>query len=129
MVNKTKTIKRLKKVYDQVPDVECKGLCHRQCSMIPVEPCEQDVIMDISGAFQHNPRIGIAHGDRVLPLSPQGQCGYLDAFKKCAVYENRPLICRLYGAAEGLECEHGCKPKRYLDRDEVVKLLRKVQKI
>jgi Fe-S-cluster containining protein len=97
--------------------------------MIPVEPVEQEVIMSL-GAFQHSTNMNVACSDRVLPLNAQGnKCGYLDPFKRCAVYENRPMICRFYGAAEGLECEHGCKPKRYLNRDQVVKLMRKVQKI
>lgn len=40
-----------------------------------------------------------------------GMCVYL-VDGRCSVYQNRPLICRMYGAVESLPCPHGCKPDR-----------------
>jgi Fe-S-cluster containining protein len=28
---------------------------------------------------------------------------------RCSVYEDRPLICRLWGAVESMPCVHGCE--------------------
>lgn len=28
---------------------------------------------------------------------------------RCSVYEDRPLICRLWGAVESMPCPHGCE--------------------
>jgi hypothetical protein len=49
----------------------------------------------------------------------QFTCPYLGVHRQCTVYEARPAICRLYGVAEGLECDFGCIPERYLTPDEV----------
>lgn len=45
-----------------------------------------------------------------------GQCGHLRG-GICTVYENRPFVCRLYGASELLICED-CTPDRYLTAEE-----------
>lgn len=29
---------------------------------------------------------------------------------QCSVYDDRPLICRLWGVTEGLPCPYGCEP-------------------
>jgi hypothetical protein len=29
---------------------------------------------------------------------------------RCSIYEDRPLICRLYGSVDKFACPHGCKP-------------------
>ena len=34
-------------------------------------------------------------------------CPFLNADKMCAIYPVRPLICRLTGVAERLDCAHG----------------------
>src|SRR2546429_6087610 len=30
---------------------------------------------------------------------------------RCTVYEVRPMICRLWGMVEGMQCPHGCVPE------------------
>lgn len=41
---------------------------------------------------------------------PRYTCSMLTEDGRCSQYEIRPMICRLYGAAEGIECSRGCKP-------------------
>ncbi|MFG1709158.1 hypothetical protein ACFLIM_38800 [Nonomuraea sp. M3C6] len=40
----------------------------------------------------------------------------------------RPLICRLWGATEGMPCEHGCVPERGRLTDAEAQLLIKRSK-
>jgi len=41
----------------------------------------------------------------------------------CAVYENRPFVCRLFGASEVLQCDD-CFADRYLTAEETSELVR-----
>lgn len=86
-------------VYAQIPDVGCKGLCQQCCDSIAMSATEQQ-------------RIRERHG-RILPLAagfPGGHCPALTAAGACSVYQDRPFICRLWGATEELRCPHGCVP-------------------
>jgi Fe-S-cluster containining protein len=38
-------------------------------------------------------------------------CDALTAGKRCAVYDLRPLVCRLWGAVESMPCVYGCVPE------------------
>jgi len=33
----------------------------------------------------------------------------------CQVYDERPLICRLFGTTPGLACPNGCRPEQMVD--------------
>jgi hypothetical protein len=51
-------------------------------------------------------------------------CEALTAEKRCAVYELRPALCRLWGVIESMACPYGCKPEGgYLSDDEGYQLL------
>lgn len=49
---------------------------------------------------------------RFLRDSPAGGglCPALTADERCGVYEVRPMVCRLWGAAEPMPCPWGCRP-------------------
>ena len=51
----------------------------------------------------------------------------LTAEGRCSVYSIRPLICRIWGAAEGIPCVFGCQPERLLSKEEADVLMREVQ--
>lgn len=44
----------------------------------------------------------------------------------CSVYEDRPMLCRLWGLVEGMKCQWGCVPERYLTDREGREFLRAV---
>jgi len=51
-------------------------------------------------------------------------CEALTSDKRCAIYELRPIVCRLWGAAEGLECPFGCVPEGgWLPREQAYRLI------
>lgn len=48
---------------------------------------------------------------------------------RCSVYNARPMICRLFGAVEGMICKHGCKPADLLTDDEGFDLVTALSKL
>lgn len=76
----------------------CKN-CGKCCGVIPATKKEVEAIR------KYITERGIK------PLSPKGSetCPFRDNVqKKCLIYPVRPLICRLYGVAEGtMKCENG----------------------
>lgn len=40
----------------------------------------------------------------------------------CEVYIHRPVVCRMFGAVEGMECPHGKKPSKRLSQNDTKKL-------
>lgn len=95
----------LAELYAQVPDTGCKGLCVDACGPLGMSERER---RRLAAAGYDVPavrsRADVARVAREVPTCPaltEGRCG---------AYEARPMLCRLYGATEGLRCEHGCEP-------------------
>jgi hypothetical protein len=98
----------LRAVYSQLPKLECKGLCLEFCGPVPTSPAERARIHKAAG--------------RKLITEAEAVCPYLSEEGRCTIYAIRPLMCRIWGMAEGMECPHGCKPDRPLPREEALKL-------
>jgi Fe-S-cluster containining protein len=41
----------------------------------------------------------------ILPITESGKCVFLTPDKRCAIYESRPNVCRLYGTIPALQCK------------------------
>ena len=106
----------LEDIYARVPEIECKGLCHGACGPIPATPLEFERMEKAGGKAP-------GHG-------ADGTCTYLSN-GRCAVYADRPLICRLWGvvSANLMRCPHGCRPKRSMPEVESRAQLRQVQAV
>ncbi len=114
----------LRELYAAVPAVACKGLCHDQCTVIPVAPVERAAIEAHTG--RRVKTLPMVSPPVMRPGDDGLTCRYLKR-ERCSIYEVRPMICRLYGAAEGLECPHGCRPVGgLLSRETVAELLAKL---
>lgn len=94
---------RLQELYDQIPAIpDCDGRCWTSCGPIDMSDRERQ-------------RIRRA-GHRITPMDQARAsagtywCEALTGDKRCAVYEIRPLICRMWGAMESLRCPYGCVP-------------------
>jgi hypothetical protein len=77
-----------------------------------------------------------AAGTRITPYqqamaSPeQFWCDALTGGKRCAVYDLRPLLCRLWGAVEGMPCVYGCVPEGgYLTDVEAYRMIAESMRI
>ena len=116
--------KALHALYDELPGLDCKGLCQASCGKVgeAVAPLEADLI----GAHMQAMGMEAPEDD---PASKA--CPLLTAHGTCSVHAERPLICRLWGvvADELMVCPWGCKPKRYMSNEETRAAYRKLQRI
>jgi uncharacterized protein len=106
----------IQKIYAEVPDARCKGLCHQACGPIAMSPAEQCAI-------------AAKHG-----TAPEAVVGTLTCTKlsgtRCSIYADRPLICRLYGTTRQLRCQHGCGPAGgFMPERDAKKLLHRAQRL
>lgn len=111
-------------VYATLPTIACKGLCYACCGPIILTQAEYARLP------QTPAMLGFPEGrlsDPVILLKPKEgteECVHLTEEKRCAVYANRPLICRLWGVAEGMECPYGCEVTGMVTREEAGNLIR-----
>ena len=87
-----------------IPTFRCKPGCHDCCGPVPTTAAERS-------------RMG-KPPEESLP----GHCAYATE-EGCACYEERPLMCRLFGAVENLRCPRGCGPPVLLTAEAARMLL------
>jgi Fe-S-cluster containining protein len=77
-----------------LPPMRCDDGCGACCGPAPITSAELEELRDY--VLRNN-----------IPIQDQGiTCpAYLNG--RCAVYEVRPMVCRLFGHVEGLACERG----------------------
>lgn len=105
-------MKTLTEFYDRLPEIDCKGHCHDQCTVAPLGAEEADYIAD-------------KYGEENVP-EPEDDlvCSSLDReTKNCTVYDRRPLICRIFGLTKKLRCPYGCVPDRWLAEHKARQLI------
>lgn len=119
-------------IYSKIPEIDCQGLCYDQCTLIIAHPAELNNIgfnphfktLEDCKVLVHLIKQDWYHNDGCLT------CPMLDSNKRCKIYDKRPLVCRLYGVVEGMECRFGCKPKtRYLTDKEGRELMLSVKQL
>ncbi len=119
--------KKLLTVYSKIPTIDCKGLCHPSCTIVMAEKVEINRAREATGTnpFNHSRFVNKLEQNMDIDQSGIPDCKALKD-GRCSIYQFRPTICRLYGVSEGLECQFGCVPKRYLTRDEARRILNEV---
>ena len=90
-------------LYHQIPSFQCKPGCTDCCGPIPFSKHEWDKVK--------NKR-----------KTKSTSCPYI-ANGKCSIYQDRPLMCRLYGTTAGLACPHGCRPMALLSKGQTDKIM------
>lgn len=89
----------LQNFYSRLGSFKCKGLCQNYCGPVPLTSGEAE-------------RLGIK-GAVMTPCKGETlSCDFLSSLGTCTEYENRPLVCRMFGAVDTplLKCPHGCAP-------------------
>jgi Fe-S-cluster containining protein len=95
---------QLAELYARIPAVPgCDGRCWTSCGPIDMSDRERQRIRAAGTR--------ITPYDQALAGAERFWCDALTAGKRCAVYDLRPLICRLWGAVEGMPCVYGCVPE------------------
>lgn len=94
----------LQELYGQVPDIPgCKGHCWMSCGPIEMSQRERQRIREAG--------VRITDGQAARAMVEEYWCEALGPDGRCAVYGLRPMICRIWGVAEGLRCPWGCVPE------------------
>jgi Fe-S-cluster containining protein len=94
----------LQKLYDQIPEIpDCDGRCWQSCGPVGMSDRERQRIRQAG--------VRIAPYEQAMAAADTYWCEALTGGKRCAVYEMRPIICRLWGAVEGMPCVFGCIPE------------------
>ena len=109
---------KLAAVYAKIPAITCAGKCQECCGPIVVSDAERKQML--------------RHGRPKNPAKKTDilTCPSLDvAFGTCAVYVDRPIICRLWGVVAGMPCPYGCVPERALSNEEAYALMSAVEAI
>lgn len=124
---KKQDLSKLEELYKKIPEIDCKGLCHQGCTIIPAEEIE---IKKARKKLSYNPfRISTKNIEEAKSTGKVPSCGALKN-NRCTIHSIRPAICRLYGVAEGLECPFGCEPKKQkLSRQEAYSIIRELRNI
>jgi len=84
-----------------IPLFECKPGFHDCCGPVTTSSEEMAMLSEISDQ---------EHATALAELS----CPYLGN-KGCQVYDERPLICRLFGTTPRLACLNGSRPDAMID--------------
>lgn len=106
--------KKLHQIYAQIPKVNCKGKCTDYCGAIGMEKGEYEEMKKAAG--------------KEPGVLPDLTCNLLKD-GRCSIYEDRPLICRLWGTFPASTCPHGCQPERWLTPNDFIKLMGKVKEL
>lgn len=108
----------LQDVYARIPPVACRGLCVDSCGPISMSVEEASRL--------HSRGVTIPPMAEAIAALERGEDYYCPALKdgRCGVYDDRPTICRLWGATESMRCPHGCTPAAALTQTESHRLLR-----
>lgn len=97
---------QLAAVYAEIPDMaDCRGLCHDSCGPLIMSKRERQIARERGVAIPTGEQ-----GIRLITADPEWRCPALTDENRCAIYESRSLICRLYGTVENMKCPHGCTP-------------------
>jgi hypothetical protein len=83
---------------------KCKEDCAECCGIVPIpneifDRNSADVQKDILKSVEFD------NDDRIYETA-DGYCPFLTADKKCAIYNDRPDICKRYGIDPTLPCPH-----------------------
>lgn len=90
------------RVWTKIPTIPvCSGRCWDSCGPVELSLAEHELTARAGVRVPHH---------REALRSGCEWCPALTDDRRCAVYDVRPTICRLWGAVESLPCVHGCRP-------------------
>jgi hypothetical protein len=91
----------------QIPSFTCIPGCHSCCGPVPLSKIELKAVRGI----KKNPSIGLS-------------CPY-ECEKGCAIYKDRPIICRLFGTVDDplIKCPYGFMSENILNKIQANKIM------
>jgi Fe-S-cluster containining protein len=108
---------QLAELYARIPRIpDCDGRCWTSCGPVGMSDRERQRIRAAG--------VRITPYEKAMASPERFWCDALTSEKTCAVYALRPLICRIWGAVEGMPCVYGCVPEGgYLTDAEAYRLI------
>lgn len=86
---------------ERIPSFECQQGCHDCCG--PVTTSSEEMSrLPVKSDAEHQAALDEYN---CVHLGPNG----------CEVYEERPLICRLFGTTPRMPCPNKCRPEQMVD--------------
>jgi Fe-S-cluster containining protein len=119
-MNRSEADALLKSIYDRISasGFQCQGKCQDYCGPVPFSNLEWQAVPNNSKHRRYSPMEAYEklrkrerdHHDG-KPANRDLDCDFLGAMGQCTIYENRPFICRLFGATPHklMQCGYGCK--------------------
>ena len=109
-------VQALETLYAALPRITCQRQCQEACGPVLMSRVEWLRVL------RHPRGRKTMQADLTCPMLRDGGC---------AVYQIRPLICRLYGLMEDprMRCPFGCVPERWVSDDEARAWLEEAQGI
>jgi len=98
----TSNIIKIRLFRERIPAFACKAGCHDCCGPVTAS-AEELSNLPVKSDQQHEQALADLN------------CAYLGE-NGCEVYEERPLICRLFGTTESLPCPHQKRPEKLLNK-------------
>jgi Fe-S-cluster containining protein len=80
----------------------CKSGCGECCGCVPVSRSSWKKYQARAVRIE---RVDEA-GNLVLPITTDGKCCFLNDSRECAIYKDRPNICRIYGRSVKIPCPY-----------------------
>ena len=97
----TRNEQKIKFFRTQIPSFECTPGCHDCCGPVTTSS-EEMACLPVKSEEEH--------AKALAELS----CPHLGS-NGCQVYNERPLICRLFGTTPKLPCPNGKRPEQFID--------------
>jgi Fe-S-cluster containining protein len=106
-VNKKEKKELLEELRRMIPSFSCLPGCHRCCGPVPFSKIERE-------AIEHKKR-----------GSTEGLACAYECEEGCSIYEDRPIICRLFGVISDplMQCSYGFMSETVLNKEQVDKML------
>lgn len=106
-----------------IPTFECIKGCSDCCGAVPWTDAE---FSRVAGRKElDNARLDVGFPGHVITSTASGKCPFSSS-DGCAVYADRPLVCRMFGAVDDpmLTCPHGCRPPTQLGGKAAARLVK-----
>lgn len=118
--------RELKKLYDLIPKFKCIEGCTDCCGPVPASREEKRKAPLLAGTAD---QIENLVDENVIAWC--AMCPYARPEHGCAIYEDRPFICRLFGTSEHphLTCHHGCGSEKKFTLEQTAQLTARYMKL
>lgn len=135
--------RELKRLYSRIPIFKCIEGCTDCCGPVPASREErklapQLISPEMAGQIVDVMRGGGASPEELKAAPKMGEwafgncitCPYvIEHGGGCAIYDDRPFLCRIFGTIPSLPCPHGAGPERMLSAAEERDLMQSYHKL